>query len=182
MERYDAPYDGKTTLGGEPLSPGSTPGILGHDPIAEPQISDEPVNILPRVNSTVNSVFGEAEKRLTLLSSVSVDEKGVAHCVDSETGTETLLAAVMIDSQKTATLAPVMKSATGELLLPVPPSSPTRFGFFIGQIASSDLSAAFRIGIYPGNPLVTEAQTDDSNREIFIGLRGFKPDEIDELR
>lgn len=63
---------------------------------------------------------------------------------------------------------------------PVSAEAPTRFGFFVGHIGEQAVSMAFRMGLYPGLPLVTETRTDAQNREVYIGVRGIKPDEKDE--
>lgn len=158
---------------GQP-QPLSVPGLEG----IEAAFTD--LNTLTAVNCDTRTFAGEAEKRAAFLLSVSVDENGIAHCLDKQSGVETLLAAIAVDAQKTATLVPLELGPNQTLQLPVSADVPTRFGFLAGHLASRDVSLAFRMGLYPGLPLVTETRTDTQNREIYVGLRGIKPDEIDE--
>lgn len=149
-------------------------------PPLKPALSGDSPSVLPRVDHRLFSVMGEAEQRLALLKAVTIEKNGIARTVNADSGVETMLAAVTVDSQKTATLVTFTRGEDGELLLPVKPYD--RFGFFVGHKATGDVSGALRIGLYPGTPLVTQAVSDIENQEIFTGLRGIKEAEADERK
>lgn len=165
-----------TQGGGTPrpdqISP-QVPGVIADTALADPRT-------LTAINCDVSTLAGEAERRAGLLLAVSVDQNGVAHCIDSTSGAEAILASVAIDSKKTASLVPFELGENQALKFPVSAETPTRFGFFVGHTGEQAVSMAFRMGLYPGLPLVTETVTDKRNREVYVGVRGIKPDEKDE--
>lgn len=136
---------------------------------------------LPLIDYRLISVPAEAERRLRLLSRVTVDANGVAHGTDDRSSTETLLIAVRINDNKDASLVPFVADQE-QLRLMLPSDRPSRIGFFVGYSSSQEVSAVLRMGLYPGVPLTTQAIADDRTAEVMYGLGGIKANEADEQR
>lgn len=137
-------------------------------PLSAPSffMTKETTNTLPDLQNRTFSVANESSARQNLLSSQSIDEMGVAHEVNSVTGTETMLTAISIDAQRTVTLLHFRPGEAGELILPV--KLYQRLGFFVGHRSGMNIDAAFRMGSYPGIPLVTEGVNDSLQKEVFL--------------
>lgn len=139
--------------------------------------------VLPLVNYDLIHVAAEAEARERLLKCVAVDTNGVASLRNTLSGIETMMVAVRIDDEQNATVIHLVGEEDGVLHLPLPADKPSRIGFFVGYRATNQsLAATIRNGLYPGVPLVTQAQSDARNREIMIGIGGIKPSEEDHLK
>lgn len=153
---------------------------LSHQ-VATPLPDVTPPITLPLVDYKLISVPAEAERRANLLSRVTVDNNGVAHCTDDRSATETLLAAVRISDSKDATLTPLV-AGSDQLHLFLPSDRPSRIGFFVSYISLQETAAVLRMGLYPGVPLTTQTVADNRTAEVMYGLGGIKGSETDEQR
>lgn len=137
-------------------------------------------NVIPTLPVDLHFVAGEAERRAALLTSVTVDKRGIAHCVSPDSSTSSHLAVVLLDAQRPAALARLQVVDEQTVGLIFPERKPVRIGFFLGHTSDSEISAAFRMGLYPGQPLVTEALTDENNQEVHINVANIKLGETQE--
>ncbi len=169
-----SPEDARTTTGGDL-------GSIGHDvaPAGDKLPSAEPF-ALPLVDYRLISVPAEAERREKFLSTVTVDENGVAHAVNASSQQETLLAAVRIDDEKNATQVPLVVNEGGILLFELADDKPSRIGFFVGHKTPQDVAGVLRMGLYPGVPLTTQSVNDKQTKEIMHGIKGLNASETDE--
>ena len=156
------------------------PDSLGGVQTSLPKPDVTPVT-LPLVDYRLVSIPAETERRARLLSVVSVDSMGVAHCLDDRSATETSLVAVRVDDSKNAALVP-FEVDQDQLRLHLPSDRPSRIGFFVGYASSQDVTAVLRMGLYPGVPLTTQAVSDERVAEVMYGLEGIKANETEELR
>lgn len=153
-------------------------------PFPLPDIGASTGPAFPLTNYNLIHVAAEAEAREALLASVLVDEKGVAHARRGVQSIETLLVAVRIDDEQSASVLPLELVEGGSTLrLALSADKPTRFGFFVGHGSIvNDIAAVFRNGLYPGVPLVSESRTDSRDQEILIEVGGIKSTEADHLK
>lgn len=128
----------------------------------------------------------ELAQRKVFLGKVTVNDQGIAHCINSLNSLgriDTALAAVRIDDNKDASLVPFDQAEDGALQLTFPAENMiSRIGFFIGA-SRHNLMATLRLGTYPGEPLTVEVSRNKKAREIPYGLKGLsKGSEKDEIR
>lgn len=168
-------------LAGSPKEGDGHPNLQPRVATSVPDTKPAIPTTLPLVDYRLISVPAEAERRAHLLSRVTVDANGVAHCLDDRSVTETLLAAVRVDDNKDASLVPFVTDQD-QLRLILPSDRLSRIGFFVGYASSQEISAVLRMGLYPGIPLTTQAVTDAKTAEVMYGLGAIKAAETDELK
>jgi hypothetical protein len=128
-------------------------------------------------------VHGQDAKRTALLEHVTVTDEGIAVCQNRISGAVLKLAAVRLDDQDDATHVPIEQDEE-EFQFPLPGNVPSKIGFFICGIGRPGikLSAAIRIGTYPGVPTITGNLPFSHTRpprELLLQLGGIRPDERD---
>lgn len=138
----------------------------------------------PAPSNRLIQVDGELEERRRLFEHVEVDEHGVAVCTHPDTGNVLRVAAVSVDDESDAVLVPIAQGEDGKLSIALPVDKLPKVGFFITYDhppEGSEVSAALRLGDYPGWPTTFEDH-GASRKEVLLGLGGIKPDELDETR
>lgn len=140
-----------------------------------PDHIDDGPSVLPlpqRVIYVGNPVFEETEREL-LLTSVTIDENGIAHSIDPISKTDTMLAAVQISKDGHATLVPFQQGERA-IFMDLPEEG-ARIGFFVGtSVGNTNYSAVIRQGEFPNIPLVTEStHRRGTVREILLNMQGI---------
>lgn len=145
---------------------------------------DTVIPLAPRykLTNTELDLVRETARRHELLTSVTVDENGIAHVAGVR------LAAVRITNHDARQVP--FTIGEGAIELPLPADEGSQIGFFIGHTDTTDdgrigLSAVLRQGAYPGIPLLTAEEEDGKGSfqgEAILGLNGIKPKEIDEQK
>ena len=123
-------------------------------------------------------VAHEEEERSRLLQAVSITEQGVAVCEHPVSATVMKLVAVRVSDDGQAEHMP-FEEDQGTVRLGLPGDIPSQIGFFLGHTGSREVSGVFRVGSYPGEPLLT-ARKAEGNQEVLVGMSGIKATELDD--
>ena len=142
-------------------------------------MSDPTKPTQPSPNQHRISVNFESTERQNLLEAVTITDQGIAVCKNALTGTVMRLAAVRVtDSSSAASHIPFEHGDDGKVNFALPANKPSQIGFFVDHAGERAVSAAARIGDYPGTPLITAGALIKS--EALINLAGIKHTENDE--
>lgn len=154
----------------------SVPVLMATPPEGLEQYRD-PSNQLVTAKHTLLHMKNEPFARMRHLGEVRVNADGLAEC---RTGLTTIrVAGVRIDADEKPYLVPfALEQESGTLKMEFDPRVKTdRFGFFVGQqslLQNEDHNVVIRQGRYPGFPLVVIQTDDDHEKEIMMGLGGFR--------
>ncbi|HZL07937.1 MAG TPA: hypothetical protein VFC50_01960 [Candidatus Dormibacteraeota bacterium] len=138
----------------------------------------------PAVRNQLVQVGNELQERARLLECVEINERGAAVCTNPDSGNVLTVVAVTVDDDSNASQVPIAKGEDGRLAIALPVAKLPKVGFFISYEnppEGSGMSAALRLGDYPGQPTVF-GEGPVTRNEILLNLAGIKPEELDEAR
>ena len=151
---------------------------------ARPEITEVGLNgntePLPPNNNLLVKTEQETQTRKRLLESLTIDANGVAFCLNDADRQDTMVAAVIVDGDGKANQIPLRLLETGTLLVELPDGQPTQIGFFVGRLGNKEMSAVLRTDSYPGVPVSTRLNQNQTTQEVLYTVSGIGPREKDE--